>query len=54
MLSSPALQIKQKGRLLGHRTLGAKILKRQRGLSLNHIKTLAKHFAVSPALFLPH
>jgi hypothetical protein len=46
--------IRQKGRLLGQRALGAKILNRQRGLSVNHIKTLAKHFAVSPALFLPH
>ena len=41
------------GRILGHRALGSKILNRKRGLSVNHIRTLADYFAVNPALFLP-
>ncbi|MEX2310504.1 MAG: hypothetical protein WD738_23255 [Pirellulales bacterium] len=40
------------GRLLGDRSLGPKILGRQRALSKAHIKTLAKHFKVSPAVLL--
>ena len=37
------------GRLLGHRELGGKILRRERQLSKAHVKALAEHFAVSPA-----
>ena len=40
------------GRLLGHRELGGKILREKRQLSKKHIQILAKHFKVSPALFL--
>ncbi len=40
------------GRLLGHRELGSKILRGERQLSKANIITLAKRFAVSPALFL--
>ena len=40
------------GRLLGERTLGPKILNGQRELSKAHIRILADHFNVSPALFL--
>lgn len=40
------------GRLLGDRSLGPKILNGDRGLSKAHIKTLAKHFKVSPAVLL--
>lgn len=40
-------------RLLGvHRTLGAMILRGERQLTLAHVRTLAGHFAVSPALFI--
>jgi len=40
-------------RLLGvHRTLGGMILRGERRLTVNHVKTLAKHFAVSSDLFL--
>jgi len=39
------------GRILGHRTLGPKILKGERQLSKKHIITLAAHFSVSPSLF---
>lgn len=40
------------GRLLNQRQLGSKILNRKRNLSARHIRILAKHFSVSPALFI--
>jgi HTH-type transcriptional regulator/antitoxin HigA len=40
------------GRILGDRSLGSKILSGDRELSKSHIKILAKHFNVSPALLL--
>jgi antitoxin component HigA of HigAB toxin-antitoxin module len=40
------------GRLLGDRSLGSKILGGQRELSKTHVKILAKHFNVSPAVLL--
>jgi antitoxin component HigA of HigAB toxin-antitoxin module len=40
------------GRLVGKRSLGLKILNGDRGLSKAHIKILAKHFHVSPAVLL--
>ncbi len=40
------------GRLLGDRSLGPKILNRDRALSKAHIKILAKHFHVSSAVLL--
>ncbi len=40
-------------RLLGvHRTLGAMILRGERKLTLNHVRTLSRHFGVSADLFL--
>jgi len=39
------------GRVLGSRTLGPALLRGRRSLSKTHIKKLADHFAVSPALF---
>jgi len=40
-------------RLLGiHASMGSKILKGERSLTLDHLKTLAKRFKVSPALFM--
>ncbi len=36
-----------------HRTLGAMILRGERKLTLNHVRTLARHFGVSADLFLP-
>jgi antitoxin component HigA of HigAB toxin-antitoxin module len=38
------------GRLLGDRSLGPKILNGDRALSKSHIKILAQHFNVSPAV----
>lgn len=40
------------GRLLGDRSLGPKILNGDRSLSKNHVKILAAHFGISPALLL--
>ena len=40
------------GRLLGDRSLGPRILNGDRSLSKAHIKILAKHFGVSPAVLL--
>jgi HTH-type transcriptional regulator/antitoxin HigA len=40
------------GRLLGERSLGPKILNGDRAMSKTHIKVLAKHFNVSPAVLL--
>jgi HTH-type transcriptional regulator / antitoxin HigA len=41
------------GRLLGNRALASLILNGHRQLSKTHIRKLASHFKVSPALFLP-
>jgi HTH-type transcriptional regulator/antitoxin HigA len=40
------------GRLLGDRSLGSRVLRGERALSKTHIKTLAKHFKVSPAVLV--
>ncbi|MBN2064091.1 MAG: hypothetical protein JW745_04740 [Sedimentisphaerales bacterium] len=40
------------GRILGDRTLGSKILNRQRALSKMHIKKLCEFFKVKPELFI--
>jgi HTH-type transcriptional regulator / antitoxin HigA len=40
------------GRLLGNRALASLVLNRHRELSKTHIRKLADHFKVSPALFL--
>src|SRR5207253_11506057 len=40
------------GRLLGNRALASLILNGRRQLSKSHIRKLAGHFKVSPALFL--
>lgn len=40
------------GRVLGERSLGAAVLRRDRQLSKAHICALCAHFSVGPALFL--
>jgi HTH-type transcriptional regulator / antitoxin HigA len=40
------------GKLLGNRSLASLILNGHRQLSKTHIRKLADHFKVSPALFL--
>ena len=40
-------------RLLGvHRTLGAMILRGERKLTLNHVRTLSRHFGVAADVFI--
>ncbi len=52
LLSENGLSASDLGRLLGHRELGSKILKRQRQLTIDHIRKLAARFHVSPATFI--
>lgn len=52
LLSENHLTASDLGRLLGHRELGSKILKRQRQLTISHIRKLCGYFKVSPATFL--
>ncbi|MBT3198638.1 MAG: transcriptional regulator [Phycisphaerales bacterium] len=40
------------GRLLGDRSLGHRVLSGERDLSKAHIRTLAEHFSLNPAVFL--
>ena len=40
------------GHLLGNRSLGGKLLRRERSLSKAHMLALGRHFAVEPGLFL--
>jgi HTH-type transcriptional regulator/antitoxin HigA len=52
LLRENGLSASDLGRLLGHRELGSKILKRQRQLTIDHIRKLADRFHVSPATFI--
>jgi antitoxin component HigA of HigAB toxin-antitoxin module len=52
LLSENGLTASDLGRILGHRELGSKILKRQRQLTIDHIRKLAGRFHVSPATFI--
>jgi antitoxin component HigA of HigAB toxin-antitoxin module len=52
LLSEHGMTASDLGRLLGNRTLGAAILRGERGLSKTHIRKLAEHFKVQPGLFL--
>jgi HTH-type transcriptional regulator/antitoxin HigA len=53
LLAEHGMQGADLARLLGvHRTLGAMILRGERKLTLNHVRILALHFAVSADLFL--
>jgi len=52
LLRENSLSASDLGRLLGHRELGSKILKRQRQLTIDHIRKLADRFQVSPATFI--
>ncbi len=40
------------GRILNERTLGSKILRRERELSKMHIRKIAEYFNTNPAIFL--
>ena len=52
LLGENGLTASDLGRILGHRELGSKILKRQRQLTIDHIRKLADRFHVSPATFI--
>ena len=53
LLSEHGLAAADLSRLLGgSRNLGAMILRGERKLTLNHVRTLARHFGVSADLFL--
>jgi antitoxin component HigA of HigAB toxin-antitoxin module len=52
LLKDRGMSASDLGRLLGDRSLGPKILNGERALSKAHIKILAKHFKVSPAVLL--
>ncbi len=52
LVSEHAMTPTHLGEILGDRSLGTRILKGQRELSKAHIRALAAHFHVSPALFL--
>jgi HTH-type transcriptional regulator/antitoxin HigA len=53
LLGEQGLAAADLSRLLGgSRNLGAMILRGERNLTLNHVRTLARHFGVSADLFL--
>lgn len=53
LLEAHGMSASDLARLLGvHRTLGAMILRGERKLTLNHVRTLARHFGVSADVFL--
>jgi len=52
LLQENGLSASDLGRILGHRELGSKILKRQRRLTVGHIRKLSVYFRVSPATFI--
>lgn len=53
LLDAHGMSAADLARLLGvHRTLGAMILRGERKLTLNHVRTLAHHFSVSADVFL--
>ena len=53
LLAENAMNASDLARLLGvHLSLGSKILKGERSLTLKHVQTLSKRFKVSPELFI--
>jgi HTH-type transcriptional regulator/antitoxin HigA len=53
LLDAQSMTAADLARLLdAHRTLGAMILRGERKLTLDHVRTLARHFGVSADLFL--
>jgi len=53
LLDAQGLNAADLARLLGvHRTLGAMILRGDRKLTLNHVRTLTRHFDVAAEVFL--
>ncbi len=52
LLEDRGMNASDLGRLLGDRSLGPKILNGDRDLSKTHIRRLADHFQISPAVLL--
>jgi HTH-type transcriptional regulator/antitoxin HigA len=53
MMAEHGMSASALARLLGvHVSMGSKILKGERSLTVGHVKALAAHFGVSPVLFL--
>ena len=52
LLEDHGMNASDLGRLLGHRALGSKILRRTRRLNLTHIRKLMKHFALDATAFI--
>jgi antitoxin component HigA of HigAB toxin-antitoxin module len=51
-MESAEMNASELGRLLGHRQLGAAILRGERQLSKAHIRALADHFHINPRALL--
>jgi HTH-type transcriptional regulator / antitoxin HigA len=47
------MTVSQLGKIIGSKGVASEILNGKRELSKTHMMTLAKHFAVEPAVFLP-
>jgi len=52
LVSENSMSGSELGRVLGHRTLGPKLLNGERQLSKEHINKLSDYFSVEPGLFL--
>lgn len=53
LLAENGMNASDLARLLGvHASMGSKILKRERALTVDHLRKLAERFAVKPQLFL--
>jgi HTH-type transcriptional regulator / antitoxin HigA len=52
LMADHAMSASDLGRLLGSRSLGSKIIRGERNLSLANIRKLAAHFAVDASLFI--
>jgi HTH-type transcriptional regulator / antitoxin HigA len=52
LLAAHGMSASDLGRVLGNRELGSKVLRRERKLTLNHIKKLARHFRLEPGIFI--
>ncbi len=53
LLAENAMNASDLARLLGvHTSMGSKVLKGERSLTIEHVRKLSKHFSVSPDVFL--
>jgi HTH-type transcriptional regulator/antitoxin HigA len=52
LMDANAMSASDLGRMLGHRELGSKILRRERDISRSHATTLGEHFGLPAEIFL--